>query len=316
MTSERKGFCYVIMAHHEPDLLVRLIGRLRALSPDCHIVVRHDRGAGFLDESLLRRHAAEEFRSEIAVSWGDWSMVLAMLEALDHASRRTRADWFVLLSGQDYPLRGLLAWEAEVVATGDDAWVFARPTSPHPRAALRWRRVPLSSLPLPRGLRRLLAQVFYRFVDPHEGWLKIWRLPHGLGWAVGLPRLRGYPSGLRHYQGSQWMTLSVRALRRLRTVHEGRADLRRYFATTFVPDESYLQTLLYNDSTLQVADRVTTHADFEDAQAHPLPLTVTAAQRAREAGVAFARKLTREDHPTVADALDILAAQDDAQHGG
>ena len=299
-------FCYIVMAHRDPQLVLRLVRRIRSLSPSCDVLVRHDRGGHFFPPGALAAAGAVELSSHTSVVWGDWTMVEAMLEAFSVARSTFDADWFVLVSGQDYPLRRLSTWEAEVARGGHDALVDTVDDDPAPRATLRWRRLPHGRTGLPHWARRLLQRTFYVLVAPRTRRVQVWPLPRGLGWAVGLPRRQRYPAGLHHQKGSQFMTLSARALDEVLRQHREHPERAEYFATTFIPDESYLQTVLASTPTLRVARLKTTQADIHGDSAHPGPLDLPSARLAADAGVPFGRKIEPGVNEHVADAVDAV----------
>ena len=89
-------FAYLVLAHEEPMLALRLLTRVRTLSPTAAITLRHDQPGGYLTDAQIRAAGAEPFRSEIATAWGEWSLVEATVELLAHARATTDADWLVL----------------------------------------------------------------------------------------------------------------------------------------------------------------------------------------------------------------------------
>ena len=82
------SFCYVILAHTDPAGLRRLVARIRALSPQAKILVRHEDPA-LIDAATLAPYGAIDLVSRVPVRWGSWTMVTAMLEAYDAAIRLT-----------------------------------------------------------------------------------------------------------------------------------------------------------------------------------------------------------------------------------
>jgi len=102
------------------------------------VLIRHDR-PGLVDLKAERDPHVTVLESRIHVAWSGWSMTEAMLEALRVARAVPGCTHIVLISGQDYPVRNLAAWEAEVVASGVDTWLA--PVEPAERHVIRyvWR---------------------------------------------------------------------------------------------------------------------------------------------------------------------------------
>ena len=114
---------YLVMSYLGP--VERLIATLRAGSPDAVIAVHHDprvRPLGEVDAIRIEPRP---------IAWGHGSQLLAVLHGL--RVLRDRADWFVLLSGQDYPVRSL----AEIEAGLHGADAFIQPTPPATRRCAR-----------------------------------------------------------------------------------------------------------------------------------------------------------------------------------
>ena len=114
---------YLVMSYLGP--VERLVATLRAGSPDAVIAVHHDprvRSLGEVDAIRIEPRP---------IAWGHGSQLLAVLHGL--RVLRDRADWFVLLSGQDYPVRSLA--EIEAGLHGADAFIQLAPVAP-----LSWRR--------------------------------------------------------------------------------------------------------------------------------------------------------------------------------
>lgn len=121
-------FCYVIMAHTNALQILHLVRRIKRMSPQADVFVRHY-VPGLIDPEEAQAAGARLFRSEIEVVWGDWTMTRAAVEALEHAYRHSEAHHFVLLSAQDYPVRNLADWERQVAEAEVDALVDSFPTN-------------------------------------------------------------------------------------------------------------------------------------------------------------------------------------------
>jgi len=287
------SFCYLIMCHADSDVVLRAAARVRTTSPDASIVLRHDRGETFISAADVVAVGAEVFHSTVEVRWGGWSMVEAELEALGHVLRTRRPDWVVMVSGHDYPVRPLADWQEEVVATGADALVSATARPGHRRYVYAWRPLPGWLFRLPKPARWALRGIWRRLLAPWQRVVIVRQAPRGSGWQVGVRRLRtpfDDTDGTQYMKGSQWMTLSAKAVSHLLAAHES-GRWAPFFKTTRIPDESYLQTLLYADDELVVADVPTTWVRFRDGHPHPVTLDVDAVPEILDAGTAFARKV-------------------------
>src|SRR5438045_3613582 len=97
-----KAVGFVILSHSNPQQLVRLVRTLQRVYDNPPIVCHHD----FSQCPLFPVVLPSEIRlvtPHIKTRWGRFSVVEAGLRALEMLYRDAAPDWFVLLSGADYP---------------------------------------------------------------------------------------------------------------------------------------------------------------------------------------------------------------------
>ena len=118
----RLGF--VILSHTEPEMLMRLVERLKADFNNPPIACHHDMHQLSLNTSAFPsvRFVAEPLRT----SWGHISLVHAFRLALQLLYEENPPDWFVLLSGSDYPIKSGEAINAELSSSPYDAYLDHR----------------------------------------------------------------------------------------------------------------------------------------------------------------------------------------------
>ncbi|GMA38741.1 hypothetical protein GCM10025883_07860 [Mobilicoccus caccae] len=63
------AFCYVVMCHTDPDGVLRLVRRIRDLSPHSRILVRYENPL-FLDPAVVEAEGAQPLLSRTRVEWG------------------------------------------------------------------------------------------------------------------------------------------------------------------------------------------------------------------------------------------------------
>jgi hypothetical protein len=71
---------------------------------------------------------------------------------------------------------------------------------------------------------------------------------------IRLPGSRKMPAGLHPYGGSQWWTLTSEAIAYIAQSIDASPALRSFFKKSFVPDESFIQTIISNS---HLVNRVT-----------------------------------------------------------
>jgi hypothetical protein len=161
-------------------------------------------------------------------------MVHATLRLLKTAiHNQSPADYYCLLSGSDYPIRSLPAMLQYLEENAPDDFInsvampnelvdkpISRITKPY------WEPSPVQSL-LARGANRFKRQLNPIF---HQ-----------------IPYERPYRRilGVQPQCGSQWWALSRGSVETILKMVEDRPKLVKFFEHTFIPDESFFQTLLY-----------------------------------------------------------------------
>lgn len=239
---------YLILSHRDPDQVLRLARRLVASDPQAVVVIHHDVTVPALAATDNPRILIIDAR--LRVSWGEFSMVAALLHGLRWiVDRGIPCDWVVLLSGQDYPVMPPASLEAELNASGFDGFIehhtaeerFAEENET--RYFRAWRRIPDAIRPFAERAWRLNA------VQP---WFRIGMTRAGcfIGWRSRVPFTRAF----RCYRGSFWWTLSRPCIDYLLTFSAHRPDVVHAFERKLHPDESFVQTVLANADRFKLAN--------------------------------------------------------------
>lgn len=296
-------FVYLVLSHRLPEQVVRLVAAIRALSPTSRVVVLHDATASeppVIDDAMV----TVEMRPRGV--WGTFSLVDCVL---DRVARLERDDddwrWVALVSGQDFPVTDLAAWERRLLAAPENALIDEtvigqqlrwgagrnRPARDLTRYVHRHRRPPRLLAGNGR-VRRRYRWTLQRIAEHLAPVVSYFPLPAG-GSTVGVRRLRTpFGPGFPCRKGSQWLAFDRLAAQRLVATD---AALRAYYRSTLIPDESYIQTVLLNDPALVCRDTPLT-ATLWDPRWNPHPATLTTAnlapvlEWAESSGAAFARK--------------------------
>jgi hypothetical protein len=321
-TMPDKTVAYVILCHDKAGQALRLAATIRRLSPRARVILRHNRSTGYIDQAMAAGAGADLLVSRLPTRWGDWSLVAAALEAFRFARERHDPDWMVLISGQDYPIRDLAAWERELLEGDDDAVVPGEPLGFGPfglrprtdqdglimRYTHRWYRLPqLGLVPrMPHSLVRVVKAVWYRYLYPLQAVVTLNELPRENGWVLGVRRRRvPWTPSTPSYKGEQWAALSRRAVA---AALDGPLAERwqRYFATTLIPDEAYFPTLLANAPDIRVRRQSISWLRWHDdvAKPHPVIIDREILDEAVHSGLPFARKFDEGTEPGVLDLVD------------
>jgi hypothetical protein len=230
-------------------------------------------------------------------------MVRLVLDSLFELERRgVHYDWLNLISGQDYPVQPLPAFEAFLAASPADAFFDAEPwnkTWPEvneERYFFQWYRLP--DIPIPYRLRQLCKRT--RNV----------RLMYGrVGTLLGI-RARTLPFDRAScVRSSMWWTISHRAVDSLLVAQRNRPDFFSFYERTLIPDESCLQTWLLSDVSLQCRRDTNLRCIFwqnSSAPSSPETLRLEDFDRICSSQAFFARKFDFMVDGAIGDALDEL----------
>ena len=278
---------YLVLSHHRPEQVLRLLRTLRAGSPAAALLSHHDNAAP-LEPRALASLGVHSVPAR-PVTWGWTSQLDAYLRGLRYALERVAFDWLFVLSGQDYPVRPLEAIEHDLEG---DGYVEGIPVAPPP-----WSR---------GALDEFARRYFYRYRPIREPGARGRRMIAAarpllvlreMPWGVLLGRRVAAPP-IPVRRGADWLTLSRRAVE---VVARERPRLLAHFGRTVIPTEAYPHSVLYAEPGLRLSGDTRRFSSWAPGAAHPDTLTLADLDRVVASGADFARKF---DDPRVLDALD------------
>ncbi len=259
---------FAVMAHSHPQRVSQLVRYLSNAGARVvlHLDTRMDGGdlAGLASDTVL-------VMQKYACDWGRFELVEAARDAAATALKTwSEISHVCLLSGSCLPVRPLAEFQRylaehpdqdlmETVPATEGAWV---------RDGLSFERF---TLHFPVGFRTH-RKLFDRLVDIQR--------------KLGIRRK--IPFGLEPHIGSQWWCLSRKTLECILSDPDGQA-IDRYFRTTFIPDESYFQTMAMRHGA-DILSRSPTFARF-DAQGKPFVFHDDHGDMLAGCGRWFARKI-------------------------
>ncbi len=220
---------YLLLCHKDPEEIITRAMRLTAAG-DC-VAIHFDARAKSGDfqrisEALAGNPSIAVVQRRVKCGWGEWSLVAATLEAARTAMAAfPGATHFYLLSGDCMPIKTaehIHAWLGredvdfiESVDYFESGWI---------KTGIKEERLVYRHWFNERKRKRL----FYASMN--------------LQAFLGLER--ALPAGLRMRIGSQWWCLRRRTIEALLAFVERRQDVIRFFSTTWIPDETFFQTLV------------------------------------------------------------------------
>lgn len=309
MSNMHSRIGFVILSHNNPSQLLRLTRRLVQLYDGPTIVCHHD----FSKCSLAGFDFPKEVtfvNPHINTKWGSILLVTAFREALRTMYQRTGGpDWFVFISGADYPVQSAQVVLADLDNGGFDAYVdhylVEHPFTPVPGfpyeehgcksvgwvplAYNRYIAVPLW-LPWYSRTQRKLIKVYVGHVRA-KSYVRLFN---------------PFPEHLKCYGGSGWFTGNRKAAERLLAENDENRALFAYYSNKFIPDESLPHTILCNQPDLKISGNDFRYIDWSAGGHHPKTLTTQDIPRMRASGAHFARKFDLAKGAEVFDALDAV----------
>jgi hypothetical protein len=220
---------YLLLCHKDPEEIIIRATRLTAAG-DC-VAIHFDARAKLDDyqrisQALAGNPAVAFVRRRIRCGWGEWSLVEATLEAARTAVETfPGATHFYLLSGDCMPIKTaehIRAWLDREDADFIECFDF------HESGWIK------------TGIKQERLTYRHWFNERKRKWLFYTSL--NLQKRLGLARQ--VPADLKIHIGSQWWCLRRRTVEAVLSFAARRRDVRRFFATTWVPDEIFFQTLV------------------------------------------------------------------------
>ena len=265
---------FLLMAHRDP---AGLAAKARTLSAHGdRVVIHYDARSPRADWQRLKAELADTdgiaFARRVRCGWGEFSLVRATLNLIEESRRRFDGiTHYVLLSGDCYPTksRGFLDRyldddrDAIEVADFFGDWIRTGPREE--RLVYRhWFN------------ERKHKQLFYASMD----------LQRRMGWA------RDVPDGLEMRIGSQWWALRAATVEKILGFIRERPDVVRFFRTTWIPDETFFQTLTAHlVPEAEISGQPPTHLRFSD-YGMPVVFHEDHADYLRASSQPFARKIS------------------------
>lgn len=296
--------CYHIQSHRDPAQVLRLVRRIRSMSRNSIILVSHQVGGEPLD------HAAFESVGSAHVlpttgGYGDFSHVDRYLESVRWLIEHDESfDWFLNISGQDYPTIELASAERELATSDVSAFIQMFPVFDatshwsHRTASTRYayRHVRIAPpKPWIQKYSRSLAAL--NTVQP---WIRYSPTFVSIGRRTPMP----FSTDFTCYGGSFYANLSAEAVRHVLDFCDRHPDFVAWARGVLAPDEIFIPTVLGNTPGLRIRNDCKRYFDFSESRAnHPKTLTEEDLPRVLASGSWFARKFAAD-----ASALDRLDA--------
>ena len=271
----------------------------------------------FLTSDLRAVHLRDDGHR---TDWGDWSIVETVMETLAWSLAHLASDWYVCLSGQDYPIGHLGRLRATLSASDCDGYLSCWPVEDYPfwnpsekihRYYHRYYVIPNHlgpvSLRAPIVQRQVLRAIRLGnwFVRSPDHFL-FQGFPRGLPARVGVRcRQTPFSSDYRCLVGCQWWALRRPAAELLLDAYRRDRRVRGHFRRTLVPDEAYFHTVLGNRTDIRLGPDLH-HQDWTREE-QPHTFRSADLDEILRSGKFFVRKVDRDVDARLLDLLDRQA---------
>ena len=220
---------YILLTHKDPEGVIAQSERLTAGGD--YVAIHYDASAPLADferiSTALAANPGVVFaKSRIKCGWGEWSLVGATLQAVEAAVEAfPRATHFYMMSGDCMPIKS--AEYAHAFLDRDDVDYIESVdffNSDWIKTGIKEERL------IYRHYFNERAQKawFYRSMTVQE--------------KLGLRRR--VPADIQMQIGSQWWCLRRRTIEWILDFTQKRRDVMRFFRTTWIPDETFFQTVV------------------------------------------------------------------------
>ncbi|MBO9475575.1 glycosyl transferase [Shimia sp. R10_1] len=247
---------YILLCHKDPEAIIKQAQRLTATGD--HICIHFDGRAKpehfrLLQEALGNNENVAFAEKRVKCGWGEWSLVEATLNAVETAVKKfPRASHFYMVSGDcmvikssEYIHNFLDENDVDFIESFD---FFES----------NWIKTGMKA-------ERLIYRHWFNERTQKRRFYATFNLQKKLGLK------REIPADIQVMIGSQWWCLRRQTIEAVLNFTRKRRDVMRFFRTTWIPDETFFQTLVRHlVPTEEIRSRTLTFLMFTD---YGMPLT-------------------------------------------
>ena len=241
---------YLVFAYKNPQLLKRVMERLS--SEDCAFFIHIDQKRSMKEFSRISGDNVFFSEKRIPVYWAEFSGVQAILLLIRNVLEGPQEyDYFVLLSGSEYPLRSRSYIHTFLEENRGLEFInMAKMPAPgKPISRINTLRLP-SNQPVRRFVVRALAKLGLAQRD-----------------------YRKYLGNLEPYSGITWWTLTRDACQYILEFVARNQHVVDYFQNVFAPEETFFHTILGNSALRSRIRRNLLYEDWSVPGGHPAMIT-------------------------------------------
>ncbi len=220
---------YILLCHKDPEAIIAQAEQLTAAG-DC-MAIHFDARAQDTDYETIRRALKDNpnvtfAAKRIKCGWGEWSLVQATLNAVQAAvDAFPRATHFYMLSGDCMAIK-TAEYTHRFLDEHDQDFIES-----HDFFASNWIKTGMKE-------DRLIYRHYFNERTQSKRFYAAFELQKRF------KLTRDIPEDLQIMIGSQWWCLRRRTVEMILEFLQKRRDVIRFFSTTWIPDETFFQTLV------------------------------------------------------------------------
>ncbi len=276
---------HLIIAHQNPQMLERLVKRLK--HPDADIFIQLDRKTNIIGFKYIEDNGYASFIiNRVNITPGCYSFVQAVINGFREILKNGRNYSHInLLSSQDYPLKPVSEIHRFLFNNADKTFMH------------------ISHIPYqwPEGMQRLNKFSLCNTALPWQSNLE--HLANSI-----LPK-REMPYHLAPYGRSQWFTITPLCAQYAINFLLNKPRLKSFFKYTRGVDELFFQTILMNSGLKKSIVNDGLRYIEMDSEDKPAVLTTADAGKLLSSGKLFARKFDADASNTVLTCLDDIICE-------
>ncbi|APX22844.1 MAG: glycosyl transferase [Rhodobacteraceae bacterium] len=220
---------FILLCHKDPDAIIKQAQSLTAVGD--YMAIHFDASAPRAAFDRIRAALADNpnvtfAKKRIRCGWGEWSLVQATLHAVEAAAEAfPRATHFYMLSGDCMAIKSA-EYAHEFLDRRDVDYIESFDYFQSDWIKTGWKK------------ERLVYRHWFNERTQKRRFYATFELQKRLGLT------REIPADLEVMIGSQWWCLRRRTIEWILDFCRQRPDVMRFFRTTWIPDETFFQTLV------------------------------------------------------------------------
>jgi len=289
---------FVLLSHTKPKQVIRLINTLNRMFANPPIACHHDFTQCDLPSESFTKNISL-VNPHVPTAWGGFSLVEAVLRALQLLyESKNHPDWFILLSGADYPIKPAERILHDLTTSEYDAHIHHEKIR-YNNYDREWQEL----------CHKRYCSLKFRvpFINKKlELTHRVVTLRHPLLTKPFLP----FSKNLSCFAGQQWFAANRKAAKYLMEYHRTKPALRSHYRRldryNVIPDESYYQTILCNAANLKVSQNIWRYVDWSIGGRHPKTLLLEDLPKLNDCSAHFARKFDIDADVAILNTIDKI----------